>query len=76
MFLSHYGNDVVALERMPKKLNKMWPGMESYQERIHRLRLLSLECMRLRGNLTEIYKTIRGIDRIDNHGLFPWVGEC
>ena len=38
----------------------------SYKER---LGLLSLECRRLRGDLIEVYKIIRGIDQLDSQYL-------
>eukprot|EP00061_Rhincodon_typus_P007525 g29295.t1 len=30
---------------------------------------------RLRGDLTEVYKIMRGMDRVNGQGLFPTVGE-
>eukprot|EP00061_Rhincodon_typus_P014230 g41133.t1 len=54
----------------------MLPGMEdlSYKERLDRLRLFSLEHRRLRGNLIEVYKIMRGIDRVNGSCLYPRMG--
>jgi len=42
----------------------MLPGMESrsYEERLRVLGLFSLERRRMRGDLIEVYKMIRGIE--------------
>eukprot|EP00061_Rhincodon_typus_P018375 g47527.t1 len=50
-----------------KRFTRMLPGMEclSYKERLDRLRLYSLERCRLRGDLIEAYKIMRGIDRVN-----------
>ncbi|PLS49478.1 hypothetical protein CYV29_15670, partial [Carnobacterium maltaromaticum] len=72
----HYQKDVDALERVQRRFTRMLPGMEgaSYEERLSRLGLFSLERRRLRGDLIEVYKIMRGIDRVDSKRLFPRVG--
>ena len=47
----------------------------SYKERLDRLGFLSLERRRLRGDLVEVYKIMRGTDQLDSQYLFPKVGE-
>jgi len=77
-FLSlHYRKDVVALERVQRRLTRMLPGLEgrSYEERLRELALFSLDRRRMRGDLIEVYKMMRGIDRVGVQILFPRVDE-
>ena len=71
----HYRKDVEALERVQKRFTRMLPGLEgmSYKERLDKLGLFSLERRRLRGDLIEVYKIMRDIDRVDSQNLFPRV---
>lgn len=59
--------DVEGLKRVQgrftRKMTKL--GGISYGEKFDRFTLFSLEHPRLRGDLTGVYKFIRGIDRID-----------
>ena len=69
----HYQKDVEALERAQKRFSRMLPGMEgiSYEERLEKCGLFSLERRRLRGDLIEVYKIMRGMDRVDSQNFFP-----
>eukprot|EP00061_Rhincodon_typus_P011284 g36189.t1 len=62
---SCYRKDIIKLERVQKRFTRMLLGMESlgYKERLDSLGLFSLEHRRLRGDLIEVYKIMRGIDR-------------
>ena len=55
----------------------MLPGLVglSWREKLARLGFHSLKHRRMRGDLTELYKIMRGIDRMNTHGLFPREGE-
>ena len=66
-----------TLERVQKRFTRMLPGMEgiSYEERLEKLGLFSLERRRLRGDLIEVYKIMRGMDRVDSQKLFPRAEE-
>jgi len=59
----HYQKDVEALERVQKRFTRMLPGMEgiSYEEKLEKVCLFSLERQRLRGDLIEVYKIMRGM---------------
>ena len=71
-FWSPHKKDVEALERVQRRFTRMLPGMvgRSYEERLRDLRLFLLERRRLRGDLIEAYKMIRGLDRVDSESLF------
>ena len=58
-WLPHYQKDVETLERVQKRFTRMLPGI-SYEERLNKLGLFSLERRRLRGDLIEVYKIMRG----------------
>ena len=77
-FLStYYRKDIIKLERVQKRFTRMLPGLDglSYKERLDILGLFSLEHMRFRVDLIEVYKIMRGIDQFDGQHLFQNVGE-
>eukprot|EP00061_Rhincodon_typus_P018595 g47822.t1 len=51
-------------------------GLEgvSCKEKPNRL-FYSLEPQKMRSDLKEVYKIMRGIDRVSSQDFFPWVGE-
>ena len=55
--------------RVNRRFNRMSPGLEgvSYEERLNKLGLFSLERQRSRGNMIEVYKLMRGIDQVDRN---------
>eukprot|EP00061_Rhincodon_typus_P007136 g28500.t1 len=59
--------DVIALEGVQRRFTRMLPRMEYFsdEERLDKLRLFSLEQRRLRGDLIEVCKFMRGMDRVD-----------
>lgn len=63
----NYRKDVQALERVRKRFMGMLPGLDSIysRERLRKIRLLSLEIWRLNGNLIEVNKIMKGIDRVE-----------
>eukprot|EP00061_Rhincodon_typus_P006310 g26830.t1 len=65
------------LSEQVNNLTRMLPGLKglSYRERLNRLGQFSLEHRRVRGDLIEVYKIMRGMDRVNSYGLFPRVVE-
>lgn len=47
----------------------------SYKEGLSKLRLFILVCRRLSGDVTEVYKIMRGAVKMDDHSLVPGVEE-
>ena len=65
--------DIIRIEKIQKKFTKKISGMsgKSYHQRLKKLRLPSLEYRRLRGDLIEAFKIIKGIyDPISTQNLF------
>ena len=69
----NYRKDVNKIERVQRRFTRMLPGFQqlSYRDRLNKLGLYSLERRRLRGDLIEVFKMMRGIDRVDVDKLFP-----
>ena len=69
--------DILAIEGVQRRFTRLIPGMSglSYEERLDRLGMYSLEFRRLRGDLIETYKILKGLDRLDAGRLFPMFGK-
>ena len=65
--------DILALEGVQRSFTRLIPEMRGvdYEERLSRLGLYSLEFRRLRGDLMETYKMMRGLDRVEVERFFP-----
>ncbi|CAM5124383.1 unnamed protein product, partial [Natator depressus] len=72
MWSHHLKKDILALEKFQKRATKMIRGLEwvSYEERLKRLRLFSLEKRSLRGDMIEIYKIMSGVEKVNKEKLF------
>lgn len=66
--------DIAAIERVQKRATRLIGGFHdlSYEERLTRLGLTSLETRRLRGDLLEVFKIIKGFDKVDAAKLFDF----
>jgi len=69
--------DILALEGVQRRFTRLIPELRglAYEERLSRLGLYSLEFRRMRGDLIETYKIMKGIDKIEAGKLFPLAGE-
>ncbi|XP_062894859.1 uncharacterized protein LOC134341044 [Mobula hypostoma] len=69
--------NILAIEGVQRRFTRLIPGMAglSYDERLDRLVLYSLEFRRSRGDLIETYKIPKGLDRLDAGRLFPMLGK-
>ena len=69
--------DILALEGVQRTFTSLIPELRglAYEERLSRLGLYSLEFRRMRGDLIETYKIMKGIDKIEGGRLFPLAGE-
>eukprot|EP00061_Rhincodon_typus_P012572 g38393.t1 len=69
--------DIIKLEKIQKRFTRMLPGLEglSYKERLDRLALLLLKRKKLRGDLIEVYKIMRGINKVNDKCLFLQVRD-
>ena len=72
-----YRKDIIKLERVQKRFTRMLPGLDglSYMERLDRLGLFSLGRRRFRADLVEVYKIMRGIDKVDSQHFFLKEGK-
>ncbi|XP_072437775.1 uncharacterized protein [Chiloscyllium punctatum] len=70
--------DILAIEGVQRRFTRSIPGMAGlpYTERLKRLGLYTLEFRRLRGDLIETYRLMKGLDTLAGGNIFPLMGEC
>jgi len=68
----HLIKDIQCLERVQSSATRMVPVLRklSYEERLQRLGLTSLEKRRSRGDLIETFKIIRGFEKVNSLQFF------
>ncbi len=68
----HHAKDIAKLEAVQRRATKMIPSLrnKSYEERLARLSLFSLEKRRLRGKIIECFKILKIFTNVDASKLF------
>ena len=76
MWCPYLRKDIETLEKVQRRATKMiWAcRTNSYEERLKYSDLTSLECRRVRGDMIEVYKLLRGHEKID-HNMLIQVAE-
>ena len=64
--------DIVLLEKVQKRATKMISELRhlNYEQRLSKLGLISLEKRRIRGDLIQAFKIIKGIDKVNMNKFF------
>jgi ribonucleases P/MRP protein subunit RPP40 len=64
--------DIDLIERVQRRATKLIEGYKnlSYENRLHLTGLITLEKRRVRGDLIQVFKMIKGIDNIDYNKFF------
>ena len=72
---SHYSSNKHKIDRVQHRATRLVPGFDkiSYEERLRRLKLPSLQYRRKRGDMIQTYKIMRGFDRIDPAVFFKFL---
>ena len=64
--------DIDMIERVQRRATKLIEGSKNkkYSERLNEAGLISLEKRRVRGDLIQVFKTLKGIDRVNYKNYF------
>ena len=66
--------DIKKLERIQRAATKLAPSLmdKSYEERLSKLNLTTLEQRRERGDLIAVYRVMKGMEELDRDDLIIW----
>ena len=68
----HQRKDIEKIEKMQRRATKMIPELRqlSYEDRLVRLQLTTLEERRLRGDMIQTFKLVNGYENVDPNRYF------
>ena len=68
----HLIKDITLLERVQQRALRMITGLNnlSYEQRLAKLDMTTLETRRLRGDMIEVYKIVKGFDDVEAQSFF------
>ena len=69
--------DIQRLEKVQEKFVKMVSGLKgnSYEQKLKELRLPTLKTRRIRTDLIQVFKIIKGIDKIESSAFFAFMPQ-
>ena len=69
---SYLSKDIELCEKVQKRATKMVYGFNNltYEQRLRRLNITTLETHRLRGDLIEVFKIVKGVDNVNFRNFF------
>ena len=70
--LCKLGHHIRLIEGVQRRFTRMIPELKSltYEARLKRLNLTTLEIRRIRGDLIEVYRILNGLEKINPDSLF------
>ena len=70
----HLVKDIELLESVQRRATRMSPSLKglTYSQRLEALNLTTLETRRLRGDLIQVYKIVKGFDDINSSKFFKF----
>jgi ribonucleases P/MRP protein subunit RPP40 len=73
----HLHKDIDLIERVQRRATKLVKGMgtKSYEDRLRLLQMTTLETRRLRGDLIEVFKILKGFEHVDRSHFFA-AADC
>ena len=73
----HKRGDIEALEKVQKRSLRMIGALGglSYEEKLKKVNIQSLECRRVRGDMIELYKYLNGFNDVECGELFSFVKD-